>query len=65
MGIYEIVPISGELHDMIVDNVPVAEMRKLARRQGHRNMYQDGLIKAAKGLTTVEEVLRTTSMDIE
>ena len=65
MGIYEIVPISGELHDMIVDNVPVAEMRKLARSQGHRNMYQDGLIKAAKGLTTVEEVLRTTSMDIE
>ncbi|WP_229837967.1 GspE/PulE family protein [Cellvibrio zantedeschiae] len=65
MGIYEIVPISGELHDMIVENVPVAEMRKLARSQGHRNMYQDGLIKAAKGLTTVEEVLRTTSMDIE
>ncbi|RZA06282.1 MAG: GspE/PulE family protein [Moraxellaceae bacterium] len=65
MGIYEIVPISGELHDMIVENVPVAEMRKLARSQGHRNMYQDGLIKAARGLTTVEEVLRTTSMDIE
>ena len=65
MGIYEIVPISSELHDMIVENVPVAEMRKLARSQGHRNMYQDGLIKAAKGLTTVEEVLRTTSMDIE
>ena len=65
MGIYEIVPISSELHDMIVENVPVAEMRKLARSQGHRNMYQDGLIKAAKGLTSVEEVLRTTSMDIE
>jgi len=65
MGIYEIVPISSELHDMIVENVPVAEMRKLARSQGHRNMYQDGLIKAARGLTTVEEVLRTTSMDIE
>jgi len=63
MGIYEIVPISPELHDMIVANAPVAEMRKLARRQGHRTMYLDGLIKAAKGLTTVEEVLRTTSMD--
>lgn len=63
MGIYEIVPVSPELHDMIVDNVPVAEMRKLARKQGHRSMYQDGLIKAACGKTTLEEVLRATTMD--
>jgi general secretion pathway protein E len=65
MGVYEIVPISTELHDMIIANSPVTEMRKLARRQGHRSMYQDGLIKAAKGLTTVEEVMRATNIDAE
>lgn len=65
MGVYEIVPISTELHDMIIANTPVTEMRKLARRQGHRSMYQDGLIKAAKGLTTVEEVMRATNIDAE
>lgn len=65
MGVYEIVPISAELHDMIIANTPVTEMRKLARRQGHRSMYQDGLIKAAKGLTTVEEVMRATNIDAE
>jgi general secretion pathway protein E len=50
---------------MIIANTPVTEMRKLARRQGHRSMYQDGLIKAAKGLTTVEEVMRATNIDAE
>ena len=65
MGVYEIVPISPELHDMIIANTPVTEMRKLARRQGHRSMYQDGLIKAAKGLTTVEEVMRATNIDAD
>jgi general secretion pathway protein E len=65
MGVYEIVPISPELHDMIIANTPVTEMRKLARKQGHRSMYQDGLIKAAKGLTTVEEVMRATNIDAE
>src|SRR5690606_28312069 len=65
MGVYAIVPISPELHDMIIANTPVTEMRKLARRQGHRSMYQDGLIKAAKGLTTVEEVMRATNIDVD
>jgi general secretion pathway protein E len=63
MGVYEIVPISPELHDMIIANTPVTEMRKLARKQGHRSMYQDGLIKAARGITTVEEVMRATNID--
>lgn len=65
MGVYEIVPISPELHDMIIANTPVTEMRKLARRQGHRSMYQDGLIKAARGQTTVEEVMRATNIDAD
>ena len=65
MGVYEIIPISAELHDMIIASAPVADMRKLTRRQGHRSMYQDGLIKAAKGLTSIEEVMRATNIDVE
>lgn len=60
-GIYEIFPISAELRDLVVGRATTGEIKKLAMEEGHRNMYQDGLIKAARGLTTVEEVIRVTS----
>jgi len=61
MGIYEIIPMSSELHDLVVGNAPVAQMRQLSKEQGHRTLYQDGLIKAARGLTTLEEVMRVSN----
>ncbi len=47
----------------MVANATAAEMKKWARKKGYRSLYQDGLIKAAKGLTTLEEVLRVTRVD--
>ncbi len=60
-GIYEIYPISGEMRDRVVSKATASEIRALAAEEGHRTMYQDGLIKAAKGQTTIEEVVRVTS----
>ena len=60
-GIYEVYPISAEMRDLVVGKAPVSEIRALATEEGYRNMYQDGLIKAARGQTTVEEVVRVTS----
>lgn len=60
-GIYEIYPISPEMRDLVVNKAPVSEIRTLAVEEGHRSMFEDGLIKAARGLTTIEEVIRVTS----
>jgi len=60
-GIYEIFPISAEMRDLVVNRATTSEIKRLAKDEGHRSMYQDGLIKAARGLTTVEEVVRVTS----
>ena len=60
IGIYELVPISGELRDRIVAGAKVGELKELALRQGHRTLLQDGLIKASHGRTTLEEVTRLT-----
>ena len=60
IGIYELVPISGELRDRIVAGAKPGELRKLALQQGHRTLLQDGLIKASHGHTTLEEVTRLT-----
>ena len=60
VGIYELVYISAEMQEMILNRKPVGEMRKLAREQGYRSLRDDGWLKAYQGLTSVEEVLRVT-----
>ena len=59
-GIYELVPVSGELQDAIVAGAKQGELKRLAHAQGHRTLLQDGLIKASHGHTTLEEVTRLT-----
>ena len=59
MGIYELVPITTELQDMIVSGASLIELRRFAHdEQGCRTLLQDGLLKASQGQTTVEEILR-------
>ena len=60
LGIYEMVPVSEAMQHLIVSGASVNDMKKLAREEGHRFLRDDGLLKAWKGLTTVEEVLRVT-----
>ena len=66
MGIYELVPMSDELQNMIVGGAPLNDLKHFAHRErGHRTLLQDGLIKASQGKTTVEEVMRLTLNDME
>ena len=62
-GIYELIPVSAELQDLIVGGAKLNDLRTLARRQGHRTLAQDGLIKASYGHTTVEEITRLALED--
>ncbi len=64
-GIYELVQVTPELHEMIVQNRPIHEMRQQAHRQGDRTLRQDGLIKVARGGTSLEEVFRVTGTEAE
>lgn len=63
VGIYELIPITNEIRQAVADNVEVAKIKKLARDSGYRSLLEDGILKAAKGMTTVEEVLRVCSLD--
>ena len=64
-GIYELIPVTSEMHDLIVQNRPVHEMRTLAAEQGNRTLRQDGLLKVARGVTSLEEVYRVTGTEAE
>ncbi len=57
-GIYEIIEITDELHGPIVNRMDMGSLRALIHKQGLPSMFEDGIQKALKGVTTVEEVIR-------
>ena len=63
MGIYELMTMTTEIREMTFKGESTEAIRRLARRQGMRTLFEDGMIKALKGLTTIDEVLRITKPD--
>jgi len=61
IALYEVMSITKELRDLIMQNASTAEIGKVARDQGMRTLRESGLLKVLQGLTTLEEVLRVTS----
>jgi len=62
VGIYEFVEVTTELQAAIVQRLPTHEVNELAKRDGYRNLREDGLIKARNGMTTIDEVMRVTGL---
>ena len=60
VGIYELLTVDDQLRDTIARNPNVSEFRRLCIERGMVTLRQDGLRKVAKGLTTIQEVLRVT-----
>jgi len=60
LGIYEVLKMSSEIEDLILDKKSAQDIFTQASKEGMITMKQDGLIKAIKGLTTVDEVFRVT-----
>jgi general secretion pathway protein E len=59
-GIYELLLIDSELCSMVIRRVPSGAIKEYAVSRGMRTLREDGLSKAAAGVTTIEEVLRVT-----
>src|SRR5829696_8192549 len=58
-GIYEVMVVSDEIRKMILLRSSAGEIRSVAESQGMMRLRDDGLSKAAKGITTIEEALKT------
>lgn len=63
MGIYELMGMTSQIREMTFKGDSTQNLRKMARKQGMRTLFEDGMIKALKGQTTLEEVLRITKQD--
>lgn len=60
MCITEMMVMTTQVRELAFKNAPTQEIRKVARKQGMRTLFEDGMIKAIKGLTTIDEILRIT-----
>jgi general secretion pathway protein E len=58
--IMEFMVMNDELRRAVMRHAGMGELEQLARNAGMRTMYEDGIVKALAGVTTIEEVLRVT-----
>ncbi len=59
-AIYEVMPVTPEIRELILRGASSTELRDLATQQGMKTLRQAGLLKVLEGQTTAEEILRVT-----
>ena len=63
-AIYEILPVDETVKEQIMGRESAAKIKKASIERGCRTLRMDGAEKVKLGMTTVEEVLRVTQMDM-
>lgn len=61
IGINEVLEVGDTIKDMIIREATTSQIEEQAKKEGMLSMLEDGFIKAAQGITSIEEVLRVTS----
>ena len=61
MGIFEVLPSSPEIQDLILAKSSAHKIYEEAQKIGMISLKQDGMIKVMRGDTTMEEVIRVTT----
>jgi type II secretory ATPase GspE/PulE/Tfp pilus assembly ATPase PilB-like protein len=60
IGIYEIMEINDEIRNLISKNAQARDIESAAVKNGMVKLLEDGINKAAAGITTIEEALRAS-----
>ncbi|HVN85623.1 MAG TPA: type IV-A pilus assembly ATPase PilB [Candidatus Binatia bacterium] len=63
IALYEVMPMSEELRDLVLNGGSAADIKRLAVSLGMKTLRQSGIGKLKDGVTTVEEVVRVTMAD--
>ncbi|HEY9425703.1 MAG TPA: ATPase, T2SS/T4P/T4SS family [Gemmatimonadaceae bacterium] len=61
-GLYEVMAMTPRLRKLVLQNVGAAEIRDAAITDGMLTLRMDGLLKVMKGITTLEQVIRETTV---
>ena len=58
IALFELIRITPELQEVIVNNPSAKNIWRIAKKQGAKSLFEDGIEKVKDGLTTIEEVFR-------
>jgi type IV pilus assembly protein PilB len=58
IGIYELMLMSAKIREYVYNNASAVDIREVAIKEGMTTLYRDGIAKALRGVTTIEEVFR-------
>jgi type IV pilus assembly protein PilB len=64
IGMFEFLPMSEPQRELVTMRSSAAELKRLALQEGMQELRTDGIRKAARGITSLEEVLRATQADV-
>ncbi len=65
IAIMEALKLTPGIKELILQKVPEMKLKNAARSEGMRTLRENGLAKAIKGITSLEEILRVTAPDEE
>ena len=60
-AIYEVMPVTSRLRQLIQERAAAYEIEVMARQEGMHTMSEDGVAKAGVGLTSLAEVVRVVA----
>ena len=63
IGLYEVMPMREEVKELVLARASTSEIKKEAIRLGMKTLRSSGILKVKEGVTTIEEILRTTMDD--
>jgi type IV pilus assembly protein PilB len=63
LAVHELMYVTDELRELVLRRASEDELREAARRAGMRTLMEDGIAKAAQGLTTLKELGRAVPPD--
>lgn len=63
LAIYELLMVNEDIKKLTMERASSGKIKEAAIENGMRTLRQDGISKVLQGLTTVEEVLRVTTID--
>ncbi len=62
-GIYEVMPLSPRLRELVLERASANEIKKMAIQEGMLTLRRDALQKLMRGVTSPEEVLKESAAD--
>jgi type IV pilus assembly protein PilB len=64
-AIFEMMQMNAEIRELAFQCAPVSDLRRAALASGMRSLVEDGRIKILNGVTTADEVARSTQVDVD